>query len=54
MDVVDAITELEIDEFGRWGPRDRPYPVEAVLVKARLTEAGDAAVVAQTEGSAAR
>jgi peptidyl-prolyl cis-trans isomerase B (cyclophilin B) len=31
MDVVDAITRLEIDKFGRFGPRDRPYPTPALI-----------------------
>ncbi len=34
MEVVDAITELEIDKFGRYGPPDRPYPAHAVLARA--------------------
>lgn len=36
MEVVDAITELELDRFGRWGPRDRPYPVSAVIEKVTI------------------
>ena len=36
MDVVDAITELEIDTFGRWGPRDRPHPVDARVAGVRV------------------
>jgi len=31
MDVVDAITRLEIDKYGRFGPRDRPYPTPALI-----------------------
>jgi len=31
MDVVDAITEVEIDQYGRWGPRNRPYPEDVVI-----------------------
>ena len=31
MEVVDAITELELDVYGRYGPRNRPYPVSAVI-----------------------
>ena len=41
MDVVDAITELEIDQFGRWGPRDRPYPVQAVVGGSRIEGDGE-------------
>ena len=36
MEVVDAITELEIDKYGRFGPRDRPYPIEARIRKLRI------------------
>jgi cyclophilin family peptidyl-prolyl cis-trans isomerase len=36
MEVVDAITRLEIDKFGRYGPPDRPYPVPAVLESVRI------------------
>ena len=40
MDVVDAITELEIDKYGRYGPRNRPYPVQAVVESVRIEPAG--------------
>jgi peptidyl-prolyl cis-trans isomerase B (cyclophilin B) len=36
MDVVDAITKLEIDTYGRYGPRDRPYPESAVIEGVRI------------------
>jgi cyclophilin family peptidyl-prolyl cis-trans isomerase len=36
MDVVDAITALEIDKYGRYGPPDRPYPVSAVVESIRM------------------
>ena len=36
MEVVDAITRLEIDKFGRYGPPDRPYPVSAVVESIRM------------------
>jgi cyclophilin family peptidyl-prolyl cis-trans isomerase len=36
MQVVDAITRLEIDKFGRYGPPDRPYPVSAVVESIRM------------------
>ena len=39
MEVVDAITELEIDTYGRWGPRNRPYPVEAIVESLRIEPA---------------
>jgi len=42
MEVVDAITELEIDEFGRYGPRNRPYPVEARIQTLRIEPGRDA------------
>jgi hypothetical protein len=37
MDVVDAITAVERDEFGRWGPKDRP--IENVVM-ARVASEG--------------
>jgi peptidyl-prolyl cis-trans isomerase B (cyclophilin B) len=39
MDVVDAITRLEIDKYGRFGPRDRPYPTPAVIESIELLPA---------------
>jgi cyclophilin family peptidyl-prolyl cis-trans isomerase len=39
MDVVDAITALELDKYGRYGPRDRPYPVSAVVETIRIEPA---------------
>ncbi|HEY8155971.1 MAG TPA: peptidylprolyl isomerase [Myxococcota bacterium] len=36
IEVVDAITRLEIDKFGRYGPPDRPYPVSAVVESIRM------------------
>lgn len=49
MDVVDAITELELDRFGRWGPRDRPYPVSAVISSVTIEPiAGDGAATGAT------
>jgi len=39
MEVVDAITKLEIDKFGRYGPTDRPYPVSAVVESIRVDPA---------------
>jgi cyclophilin family peptidyl-prolyl cis-trans isomerase len=43
MDVADAITELEIDTYGRYGPRNRPHPVSAVVESVRIEPAGSAA-----------
>ena len=40
IDVVDAITELEIDTYGRYGPTDRPHPVSAVIDAVRIERAG--------------
>jgi peptidyl-prolyl cis-trans isomerase B (cyclophilin B) len=39
MDVVDAITRLEIDKYGRFGPRDRPYPTPAVIESVEILPA---------------
>jgi cyclophilin family peptidyl-prolyl cis-trans isomerase len=36
IEVVDAITELEIDKYGRWGPQDRPYPKHARIASIRI------------------
>jgi cyclophilin family peptidyl-prolyl cis-trans isomerase len=36
MDVVDAITRLEIDTYGRYGPPSRPYPKDARIASARI------------------
>lgn len=40
MDVVDAVTKLEIDVYGRYGPIDRPYPVSAIVEGVRIERAG--------------
>ncbi len=45
MDVVDAITALEIDRYGRYGPPDRPYPVDARIEHVRI-ESADGKVLA--------
>jgi peptidyl-prolyl cis-trans isomerase B (cyclophilin B) len=39
IEVVDAITELEIDTYGRYGPTNRPYPVSATIEKAWIERA---------------
>jgi peptidyl-prolyl cis-trans isomerase B (cyclophilin B) len=46
MDVVDAITRLEIDKYGRYGPRDRPYPRAATIESVRILPAQEVAAVA--------
>jgi cyclophilin family peptidyl-prolyl cis-trans isomerase len=43
IEVVDAITELELDVYGRYGPQNRPYPVNAVVRSLRIEPAGGAA-----------
>jgi cyclophilin family peptidyl-prolyl cis-trans isomerase len=52
MEVVNAVTELEIDKFGRYGPQDRPYPVDARVVALRLVEAPTAESDAATARAA--
>lgn len=39
IEVVDAITELEIDTYGRYGPAERPHPVSAVIDAVRIERA---------------
>jgi peptidyl-prolyl cis-trans isomerase B (cyclophilin B) len=39
IEVVDAITEVEIDTYGRYGPTDRPYPVPVVIESVRIERA---------------
>ncbi len=39
MEVVDAITELEIDVYGRFGLANRPYPVAARVESIRIEPA---------------
>jgi peptidyl-prolyl cis-trans isomerase B (cyclophilin B) len=46
IEVVDAITELEIDAYGRYGPPNRPYPVSAAITRTRIERAGAGAVAA--------
>ena len=40
IEVVDAITEVEIDTYGRYGPPDRPYPVPVVIAGVRIERPG--------------
>jgi peptidyl-prolyl cis-trans isomerase B (cyclophilin B) len=39
MEVVDAVTRLEIDVYGRYGPTDRPYPKSALVESIRIERA---------------
>jgi len=39
MEVVDAITEMEIDTYGRYGPQARPYPKDAVIESVEIVPA---------------
>jgi len=39
MDVVESVTRLQIDKFGRYGPPDRPYPVSAVVDSVQIRPA---------------
>jgi len=48
MDVVDAITRLEIDKYGRFGPRDRPYPTPAVIGSVTILPAAASAAPASS------
>ena len=40
IEVVDAITEVEIDTYGRYGPPDRPHPASVVIEGVRVEHAG--------------
>ena len=42
IETVDAVTQLEIDKFGRYGPIDRPYPTSATIESARIEPATEA------------
>jgi cyclophilin family peptidyl-prolyl cis-trans isomerase len=46
IEVVDAITAVEIDTYGRYGPTDRPYPVPVVIDAVRIEPAEAGAGVA--------
>jgi peptidyl-prolyl cis-trans isomerase B (cyclophilin B) len=39
LEVIDAITEVEIDTYGRYGPESRPYPVDVVIESVRIEPA---------------
>lgn len=53
MEVVDAVTKLEIDKYGRYGPKDRPYPVDARVTSLRVEPAAAAQATNNTQESAA-
>lgn len=36
IEVVDAITKVAIDKYGRYGPRDRPYPKDVRIESIRM------------------
>jgi peptidyl-prolyl cis-trans isomerase B (cyclophilin B) len=36
MATVDAITEVEIDKYGRYGPKNRPYPQDVRIESVRM------------------
>jgi peptidyl-prolyl cis-trans isomerase B (cyclophilin B) len=40
IEVVDAISEVEIDTYGRYGPPNRPHPVSVVIESVRIEHAG--------------
>jgi peptidyl-prolyl cis-trans isomerase B (cyclophilin B) len=40
IEVVDAISEVEIDTYGRYGPIDRPHPVPVVIDAVRIEHPG--------------
>ena len=42
IEVADAVAALELDVYGRYGPRNRPYPVSAVIESVAI-EAAEAA-----------
>lgn len=46
IEVVDAITEVEIDTYGRYGPTARPFPVSVVIDAVRIERADSAAGIA--------
>ncbi|MGH0030044.1 MAG: peptidylprolyl isomerase [Myxococcota bacterium] len=41
IETVDAVTELELDTFGRYGPPNRPYPVNATVERLWIERAGE-------------
>jgi peptidyl-prolyl cis-trans isomerase B (cyclophilin B) len=53
IEAVDAVTHLPIDVYGRYGPRDRPYPTNAVIRSVRIEHARLAARSADAPANAA-
>jgi cyclophilin family peptidyl-prolyl cis-trans isomerase len=43
IEVVDAVTQVAIDKYGRFGPRDRPHPDGVVIESVRIEPAGASA-----------
>jgi cyclophilin family peptidyl-prolyl cis-trans isomerase len=39
IEVVDAISEAEIDTYGRYGPTERPYPIPVLIESVRIERA---------------
>jgi peptidyl-prolyl cis-trans isomerase B (cyclophilin B) len=39
IETVDAVTRLQIDKYGRYGPPDRPYPQSATVRSVRIERA---------------
>jgi peptidyl-prolyl cis-trans isomerase B (cyclophilin B) len=39
IEVVDAISEVEIDTYGRYGPAERPYPIPVLIESVRIERA---------------
>jgi cyclophilin family peptidyl-prolyl cis-trans isomerase len=39
IEVVDAISEVEIDTYGRYGPTERPYPIPVLIESVRIERA---------------
>jgi peptidyl-prolyl cis-trans isomerase B (cyclophilin B) len=52
IEVVDAVTQVAIDKYGRFGPRDRPHPDGVVIESVRI-EPADARAAAGGEASTA-
>jgi peptidyl-prolyl cis-trans isomerase B (cyclophilin B) len=52
MEIADRVTQLEIDTYGRYGPRNRPYPVEARIARIRIEPAQSAAPSAESNAVA--
>jgi cyclophilin family peptidyl-prolyl cis-trans isomerase len=43
IEVVDAVSALAIDTYGRYGPPNRPYPVSAIIESVRIERAASGA-----------